>query len=336
MQQYSFAPVNQIGSSDDLVADLSDWIASAPLAALVAEFGTRPGDLTPAQLSDGATPLAERFAALDRFTDRWDTRVDPVTGKPRERNQADELPLTAGQEALALAAADAFGMRHVHPPRHAEYDYLFMLGGLVRACFNRPDYAGRLVKDKVITVENVVALGGHRPFVGDEPALSAAAGHPDLVDEFGALDRGTRVAFGLGEPYEVEGERSELVGGAWDVRHYRTAEGLPVTVAAAPSSDPANRRANTPDSYEWFAKKFAHVTAGQRVLAITTPIYVNQQHAAALRMLGLPYGVEVETIGADPDLAPDALKQPFSPSKYLMEIRSTVQAFRGLLDTVGR
>jgi len=44
----------------------------------------------------------------------------------------------------------------------------------------------------------------------------------------------------------------------------------------------------------------------------------------------------VETIGADPDLAPDALKQPFSPSKYLMEIRSTVQAFRGLLDTVGR
>ncbi|MEV0679849.1 hypothetical protein AB0I60_25310 [Actinosynnema sp. NPDC050436] len=332
--EHNFAPVDQVGTSPDTTSDLAAWIASAPLAALVTEFGGGPGDLAAEDLAAGDVSLADRFAALDRFSDRWDTRVDPTTGVARERNQADELPLTDSQVDLVLAAADAFGMREVHKPRHAEYDFVFMLGGLVRACLNRPAYAAHLVSTGTVTAKSIVALGGHRPFAGDEPELAAAAGHPDLVDEFGALDRGTTAAFGLREPDEVQGEESDLVGGAWDVRNYHTADGLPVTVAAAPSSDPENRRANTADSYDWFATRFAHVEPGQRVLAITTPIYVNQQHAAALRMLGSPYRVEVETIGNDPELVAPELQQHFSPSKYLMEIRSTVRAFRALLDSL--
>jgi hypothetical protein len=334
MQHHEFAPVDQIGTSHDLRTDLASWIASPPLAALVTEFRKAPDDLTAADLATTAVPLAERFAALNRFTDRWDTRLDPITGRERERNEAHELNLSTREEDLVLAAADAFGMRRVHRPRLRDYDYVFLLGGLVRACINRPAYAAYLVSTGEVTTKNVVALGGHRQFAGDEPALSAAAGHPDLTDEFGALDRGTRAAFDLGEPDRIEGEQSTLIGGAWDVRYYRTTTGLPVTVAAAPSSDPKNRRANTADSYKWFATNFAHIAPGQRVLAITTPIYVNQQHAAALRMLGLPYSVEVETVGNDPALVPPALDQPFTPSKYLMEIRSTVRAFCALLETL--
>lgn len=327
---YEFDPVPQVGTGTDLHADLARWIASPPLAALVSEFGGDSADLTAPHRT-----LADRFALLDSFTDRWDTRVDPVTGAQRERNEADELELTAQQQDLVLAAADAFGMRKVHPPQHTDYDHVFMLGGLIRACFNRPAYAAHLIRVGAVRTKSVVALGGHRAFRGDEPALAAAAGHPDLAEEYEALDRGTRLAFGLAEPTHVEGEESELVGGRWSVRHYAGEQGVQIIVAAAPSSLPSQRRADTADTYAWFATTLAHLSAGQRVLAVTSPIYVNQQHAAAIRRLGVPYSVEVETIGNDPALVPPALDQPFSQTKYLMEIRSTVRAFRALLDLPG-
>jgi hypothetical protein len=324
-----FATVAQIGSSGDITADITDWVASPPVSALVAEFS---GD--PARLADTTLDVADRLAWLDTFTDRWDTRIDPATGRPRERNQATELDLTPAQVELVMEAADALGMLHVSMPRDAEYDHVLMLGGMIRACINRPSYAAKLVHDGVLTTESVVALGGHRGFVGDEFDLARRAGYPDLTEEYEALDQGTRAAFGLGEPESTEGEKSELLGGTWGVRHYRAAEGLRIAVAAAPSTDPASRRANTPDSYAWFATQFAKLVPGQRILAITTPIYVPAQQAAALRMLALPYGVTVETIGNDPHLVPAALDQPFSPTKYLQEVRSTVRALRALLASV--
>ncbi|WP_367129212.1 AAA family ATPase [Saccharothrix sp. HUAS TT1] len=323
-----FDTVPQVGSSGDVIAGIATWLASPPITELVRAFG---GD--PTRLTDGDVALVDRLAWLHGFTDRWDTRIDPLTGRPRERNEATELVLTQEQEGLVLVCADALGMQRVQKPRHAEYDHVVILGGLIRACINRPHYAAKLIDDGTVATRSLVALGGHRGFKGDEFDLARQAGHPDLSEEYEALDRGSRVAFGLGEPESIEGEESELLGGTWGVRRYRTASGVRVAVAAAPSSDPEHRRANTPDSYAWFATQFAKLVPGQRILAVTTPIYVPAQHAAALRMLALPYGVEVDTVGYDPTLVPPALDQPFSPTKYLLEIRSTVHALRGLLDS---
>ncbi len=321
-----FDAVAQVGSSGDIAADIAAWVASPPIVALVAAFGGDPG-----ALADGSADLAERLTWFDTFTDQWDTRLDPVTGRQRERNEATELPLSEEQDTLILNAADALGMRYVGPPQHLEYDHVIMLGGLLRACITRPGYAGQLIRDGVVRTESVVALGGHRGFTGNEFELAERVGHPELTGEYDALDAGTRAAFSLGAPEAVDGEESDLVGGTWGVRQYRTDDGLRVAVAAAPSSDPGNRRANTPDSYAWFATQFAKLAPGQRVLAVTTPIYVPAQQAAALRMLALPYGVEVETLGNDPATVPAALEQTFTPTKYLLEIRSTVRALRTLL-----
>jgi hypothetical protein len=321
-----FDAVAQVGTSGDVAADITAWLASPPVVALVAAFGGDPGGL-----ADGSVDLAERLARLDTFTDQWDTRLDPVTGRQRERNEATELPLTDEQDALVLSAADALGMRHVGPPQHVDYDHVIMLGGLLRACITRPAHAAALIRDGVVRTESVVALGGHRGFTGSEFTLAEKVGYPELTGEYDALDQGTRAAFGLDAPESIDGEQSDLVGGTWGVRQYRTGDGLRIAVAAAPSSDPGQRRANTPDSYAWFATQFAKLAPGQRILAVTTPIYVPAQQAAALRMLALPYGVEVETIGNDPATVPAALEQTFTPTKYLLEIRSTVRALRTLL-----
>ncbi len=316
-----FEPVPMVGTTADPVADTARWLASDPVRALVETF-----DGDPAWLAGPSSTLALRLAELDGFTDQGDTR------QGRERNEASELQLTVVQEETVLAAIEALGHLGTAPPRFGHYDHLLMLGGLIRACLSRPAFAAKLLADGEVTASSLTALGGHRPFVGNEFEHAAANGLPDLSEEYEALDVGTRRAFHLGEPESVVGESSEEVGGTWGIRSYRTDGGLAVHVAAAPSSEPATRRADTPDSYAFFAERIAHLQPGQRLLMITTPIYVPPQHLAAVRMLAIPYGVEVDTVGTvRSDLRPgDPL--PYSATQYLLEVRATIRALRRLAE----
>ena len=311
-----------IGASGDLIADTEAWLAAEPLGVLVTEFG---GD--PAVFRAGAGPLAARLARLDAFTERWDTR------QGRERNLAAELELGPERESLVIDAANALGLRG-DPPRHRHYDHMLMLGGLVRACVARPSYAAHLIREGEITAGEVTTLGAHRPFVGNEFEQAAELGWDGLTEEYEALDTGTRRAFELGEPEHEEGERRADVGGTWGVKHYRTGDGLPVRVVAAPSSEPSVRRANTADSYRFFAEHVANLKPGGRLLLISTAIYVLPQHVAALRILALPYGVEVDTVGGKPTNRPRIALSHYSATKYLLEVRSTVRALAQLVDAL--
>jgi hypothetical protein len=153
-----------------------------------------------------------------------------------------------------------------------------------------------------------------------------------VSDEFSALDAGTRRAFKLGQPVSDEGIPPGVGNAAWSIRTYIAGNGTTVRVAAAPSSDPERRRANTADTYEWFARRVASLSAGDQLLIVTTAIYVPAQHAAAIRMLGLPFKVGIETVGIQPgDVVPE-LDQSFTPSQYLQEVRSTIRSLRELND----
>jgi hypothetical protein len=323
-QPEDFARLPLIGAGGDLLADVERWLGSAPLAALIRLFG---GD--PADYADRRVPLALRLGKLDLFTEQWDTR------RGRERNLAAELDLTAAQSELVIAAANALGLRG-DPPRHRHYDHMLMLGGLVRACVARPSYAAHLIRSGEITAGQVTTLGAHRPFAGNEFEQADLLGWGDLREEYEALDAGTRRAFELGEPEWEEGETHRDVGGTWGVKHYRTAEGLPVRVVAAPSSQPGTRRADTADSYTFFARHVAALRPGERLLLISTAIYVLPQHLAAVRILALPFGVEVDTIGALPTNRPRLPLSNYSATKYLLEVRSTVRALLRLAPVLGR
>ncbi|MGW2081925.1 hypothetical protein ACWCOW_34255 [Streptomyces sp. NPDC001939] len=302
------------------------WLASAPVRALVEAFARTSDDrnLLEALTAAKGEP-SDRLAELDTFTDRWDTR------QGLERNQAAELPLTAEQQELVLAAGTALGLRGGARLRFRRYDHVLVLGGLIRACLVRPAYAAHLINTGRIEAGAITALGGHRPFVGDEFQLAAEAGVPELDEEYEAMDFGTRRAFGLSEPERVEGEASDLPGGTWGVKYYRSDQGVAVHVVAAPSSEPGVRRANTPDSYDFFARRLAELQPGQRLLMVTTPIYVPAQHAAAVRMLALPFGVEVDTVGNEPTAVSGTPVSNFSATKYLLEVRSAVRAMRQLI-----
>lgn len=312
-----FARVPVASSGSHLVDEIAAWSGSEPMRALVRAFG---GD---DQLFVGT--LDVRLRRLDSFSERWDTR------RGSERNLASQLHLTADQEALVLGAAAALGLIGTRSPERANYDHLLILGGLAGSCFVRPLHASELIRTAVVRVSEVTALGAHRPLRGNEHDLAALAGVPGVTDEYEALDAGTRLAFGLSQPESEEGEVSDLPGGTWSVRRYTDPSGLLVRVAAAPSSSPAQRRANTADTYEWFARRLASLERSQTLLAVTTAVYVPAQQAAALRMLALPFGVEVETVGLTPGEVIPALAQEFTPTHYLQEIRSAIRSYGQLL-----
>jgi hypothetical protein len=324
-----FDQVPLVGTGLDPAADIDGWLASVPVRALVEVFAEDGRDHELARdLAVEKGDVAERLARLDLFTDRWDTR------RGLERNQATELPLSPERQELVLAAAEALGMCGGTRLRFDRYDHVLMLGGLIRACLVRTAYAAHLIHGGHVAAGSVTALGGYRPFMGDEFLLAAEAGAPELAEEYEAMDFGTRRAFGLGAPEAVEGQKSPLPGGTWGVRRYRTDEGVPVQVVAAPSSEPERRRADTPDSYAFFARYVAALQPGERLLLVTTPIYVPAQHAAAVRMLKLPYGVEVDTVGNEPGVIAGAPTQTFSATKYLLEVRSTVRSLGRLTDAL--
>ncbi len=314
-----FAAVPPVDAEEDLSAGIGRWTASPPMRALVEAFD---GDWSAITGAPGGPVGA--LAALIAFAERWKRR------RGRERNLADELAMTPDQAEVVLASAEALGLCAASPPRHTDYDHVLILGGLIRACLTRPEHAARLIRTGAVRAKSVTAIGAHRLFGGDEARVAAQAGLPGLADEYEALDAGTRRAFGLGQPDLVEGETRAPVSGTWGIQRYRTDDGTPVAVVAAPSGDPLRRRANTPETLIWFAERVETLRPGQRVLIVTTPIYVPAQHAAALRTLRLAHRVAVDTVGRDPQFVKDFLTQQLTATKYLHEIRSALWALHEL------
>lgn len=294
-----------------LAAQVDTWLQSEPLHALVSEFGGDAGDRHGADLAD----FLDHFAA-----DTWDFRGG------RERNLAREADLSKDREALAVEAADSLGLVGTRRPSREHYDAVLILGGLVRACVVRPRYVADLLRNGLRTDE-VVALGGFREIAGDEVALSRRLGISG-DNEFEAMTQGVEMAFDRQPHWTVDGDLNGAMNGRWMVR---TAEDEAPTlqVIAAPSSEPGTRRANTIDTYRFYAERSA--VAHKHLLIVTNPAYVPYQGCGATQVLGLQYDWSVETVGADAassDLGDDT--QLFGPQQYLQEIRSAIHGMKSL------
>jgi len=310
--------------ADNAAGAIEEWARSTALADLV-------------RLSGGEVPvdlaLVELLGWLQEFSAAWDFRGG------KERNLFEARALDPATDKAIKDDAAALGLIGGGVRPQGRYEHVLILGGLARACLARPLAAAQVLNGGGIEAGAVTALGGFRELRGDEVGMveqvaPEQAGTQAVDDEFDAMDVGVRLAFGLGAPDDERGMRAESAYGSWRVHEYTTGAGLPVFVVAAPSSEPEARRTNTGDSYEWFATDLAGLRSGQRLLLVTSDIYVPYQHADALRILGLPFGVEVETMGIQPGDLDPRLEQSFSADAYLQEVRSTIMAFGRLLAAI--
>lgn len=270
----------------DIEGAIRRWVASEPMRALVTAYGSGLPD----------AGVGELLAWLDVFSDEhWDFRRHGRV----ERDQVRAPDFDPGRAELIMAAAAALRLAESAPPPRPAYDHLVILGGLGRSCLQRAEYAARLVRSGAVRVPEIGALGSHRPLTDAERQLPGLAG---AVYEVDALEIGVARGFAGVE-----------------------AENRPdIHVLAAPSSEPEKRRANTADTYEYWAER-VRLRAADRVLVVTSPIYVPFQHCDAIQILGLRHGCGVDTIGFDPEkvtvpLAPGAT----GLDRYLQEIRSGI------------
>lgn len=294
------------GAAQELRVGIRDWIESAPLSELLTYWGgAPPRDGSPRKL----------LAWLDAFSaEHWDHRGG------RERNLAFDARLSVEQDAAALRLCPQLGLAPGRPSRE-RYDAVVMTGGMVRAGVVKPRFVRSLI-DGGLRCDRIVFLGAHRAFAGDEHELTRMLGIGG-DDEVHAMAEGMEAAFKL----EGRVERSEGHGHARATTVSWPTPGLPrCEVIGAPSGAPEHRRANTADTFEYFAREAVGVAS---VLVVTTPIYVPYQAAVAVSTLGLGAGMSVETIGTDAassDLG--ELTQPFRAQHHLQELRSAIRGFR--------
>lgn len=301
-----------------LLEQLDDWVQSDALEALARAWGAQPPkDNEPALLYQWYAEFSART---------WDFRAG------KERNMATVPDLDPKQVEVAIRAAKALGLFESRPPRRNQYDYVLVLGGLVRACVTRPQYARELI-DAGLDVGQVVALGGFRPLKGDEVNLATSLGIT-ASNEFEAMLAGVKGAFAI--PVAPDVERSgmgEPGNNDWAVA---TFDGYPATVVAAPSTDPGSRRANTADTFAWWVQRNPG-SRGSHVLLITSPIYVPYQGSVAIQNLGIPNGISVETVGISESAADlGEHTQSFTAANYVQEVRSAIVGHLALRESVVR
>ncbi|MBB5632302.1 hypothetical protein BKA04_000525 [Cryobacterium mesophilum] len=305
------------GDAGRCVAAIDAWAAALSDTDAVAAFAPDPA----ARMSGSSgEPLLD---ALESFAgEHWDFRSG------RERNLAANASLTARQIEAIDSAAALLGLDGTSPPSRPGYDAVIMTGGMVRAGIVKPRYLRELY-DAGLAWREGVFLGAFRTFAGDEATLGRALG-VDGDNEFDAMTAGMRQAFGRGRPDRSEhsGEADAPPGYAdWRVDSWNWNERV-LQVVAAPSSDPMQRRANTADTFRFWAVRAGDIRS---VLVITTPVYVPYQGAAAIEVLGLEFGFSVETVAVSPaasDLGENS--QVFLPQHRAQELRSAIHGYRSL------
>jgi hypothetical protein len=292
-----------------LHAAIDGWVRSPPIAALVSEFG----GVLPQSVS-----LIELLTALDDFSSQWDNR------QGAERIFAKSVALGRAREELVLEAALALGLGCTTLPRHVHFDHIVILGGLAPACFARCEGAADFIRRNETRPQTITALGAMRPLGDAEKTSVSGLLEMGSADEFAALDAGLRLAFDL----DLASDEAWLGG---RTRSYLDSRGVPTRAIAAPTERAGARRANTADTMDWFAKRVAQLRGGERILIVTTSLYVPYQHAEALRVLGLPYQAKIEMYGVHPNDIDRRFAPDIQPHHYLQEIRSTIRALGSLV-----
>lgn len=313
-------PTGAARTSDaEIVEGLHRWVSARPLRDLVAAFG----DELPALDTGGLLAWLDAFSAV-----HWDFR------QRHGQVERDEVPapsFVVETVELVRAAATALGLVQPRRPPARRYDHLLVLGGLAPACLQRSGYAAYLVRTGVVQVGEVAALGSFRPLRPSEIV------RPDLDDcahEVDAMSVGVRTGFGCTESAESRSSAEVGTPGSWSVRGYRAPDGLLVRVLAAPSGAPATRRANTADTYHFWAGQ-VRLTPDDRVLVVTSPSYVPFQHCDAVRALRLCYGCAVDTVGFDATRLTGVPPVPvLAPDRYLQEVRSAIRSMNNLFQAL--
>lgn len=294
---------------------VKDWFSTPELIELIRSFGGN-------YISDAT--LEKQIGKLLEFSDVWDFRnkqkKEPGSSENARWTIADN-GLNEKQKNLTLDAAKKLGLIGCTVPSRKEYDYIFVLGGARMSCLFRMRYAKEICNQYGVFAKSIVGLSGMREIMESERHATDTYA-PDARTEFDLMVSAVEKVFGSLEIMERQGHISENSNESWALLRY--SYNIPIILLAAPSGEPDKRRANTADTFSFFRECF-DIEEGKNILLVASQIYVPYQQLEAIRMLGIPYKLSIETIGF-PNEWSSELQGLQKPENYLQEIRSVLQS----------
>lgn len=330
MEQYYFRCGEDAAETKQIIEDeIAEWITSPELEQIVRAFG-------------GSCPREKNTGELAQwlleFSDIWDYRRRQQEAKDARTGEAarwliNNDAVTEKQEKIVLANCEKLGLRGSAEPLLEQYDYIMALGGARMSCLFRPRFARELIEKKGYSPKAVVMLSGMRP-VSDSERAATDTYAPGAVTEFDLINAGAETEFELEGEYLEKRYQSSNPNSSWAIRRYESARyPFPVLSVSGPSSQPELRRANSADTFRFFAEK-QKIGFGSSVLLVTSQIYVPYQQMEAVRTWAIPNDVYVETIGF-PAVWNDSKQQGMmKAANYLQEIRSTIQSVNRYFQSV--
>ncbi|HTJ39546.1 MAG TPA: hypothetical protein VL738_40495 [Dactylosporangium sp.] len=283
------------------------WVRSEAVAELVRAFHGTPPHGTP----------EEALAQLVAFCDVWDYRRGGL-----ERSEVVAVDYPDHIDDLVHDAARALGLAGRGRLSADRYDHVLVLGGGPRTARARSEFAASLLRGGV-EGGAVAGISSLRPMGPGELEFAAAEGMADARVEADVMAAALVRAFGVDAPARQRSGVSPA-GEPWRVEAYG-----PLTVLAAASNTPG-KRANTQDGFIGWAAMVGGPAPSDRILVVTTDLYVPFQHAAAVLLLGMRYRCGVETVGLDVLEYGQWLK-PSTQTAILQELRAGILGLASLV-----
>lgn len=315
--------------------DLPEW-----LDAVVAGTGER-------RLVEDQLDVLRRVLTIERLAaDHFNFRTrDGV--KYRERSQAVKAGFSDELRSLVHTEANDLGLVTPEAARYDGYDRTLVLGGGYRSPLLRTRYA-KLMQTHGVDLGALYLLGSPRLLIADPPEQPAIESYaPDATDEFDLMTAAGCAEFQLAAA-DVEflcGCTTDAVScPRWKARNRPKADETPsvfthersrvladtagrpgATVLSASTGRPPYRP-DTSDTFDLWAR-VAQPQHDERILVVTTQVFVPFQTFDGIRRLNLPLGVEIDAVGFGADWG----DRPQTAEYLLQEVLSAIRSARRLL-----
>lgn len=267
----------------------------------------------------------------------------------RERSEAATADFDSVTRARVVELTAQLGLVEPSSPRYKSYDKTLILGGGFQSPLLRTRYAAFLEREG-IDLGELYFLGSPRFLITsdpqEEPVTSLYA--PDATDEFGLLLGAAETEFGFSSApvtflcgcssasslcpqWQYSGNVDQASEVPPEYTHERSAElssadGLHRGSVISASTSRPPYRPDTSDTYALWAR-YADPHAGQRVLTVTTQVFVPFQRFDGLKRLYLPRGLELDAVGFGADWG----DRPQTAEYLLQETLSAIRSARRLL-----
>ncbi|HSW98422.1 MAG TPA: hypothetical protein VLF71_01145 [Candidatus Saccharimonadales bacterium] len=246
--------------------------------------------------------------------EHWDYRKGRERFEITETYAMDDPGSPLGKTIYEGAAYAEMGSRSMASLKH--YSIMAILGGANKSVYNRL----RFGLEQDATYDMLAYLGSERELLPPEQ---------EQVKDYA---RGARTEFDLGKGAitalmdgqltpDGEGEY-DVFTSEWHITRLQKSNGVPVMLLSSPPFL-GGKRANTADTYDFLRRLEQEAfTPTENILFVTGSLYRYAQYFDAMREICLRTGVDIETIGFEPEYA----GLEFKPTQFLQELKAAADA----------